>query len=359
LELIHKSAQRCQKIVQSLLSFARRHQPERKLSNVNSLVETTVDFLQYQLRTSNIEVVTRLDPNLPQTMLDPHQIQQVILNILNNARQAIEGHRPNGRVTIITERAGSNLRIIFQDNGPGIAEENLSKLFDPFFTTKEVGKGTGLGLSLCYGIVKEHGGTIQVRSKPGEGATFVVELPLISSTEETGVKPEASLAERPLTREGAGRKVLVIDDEEAILEMMREELSQSGYEVDVARDGESALKQLGQTPYDLTLCDWKMPGLNGQQIYERVRVFNPALSERMVFITGDVINDSAQKFLRERKKVCLSKPFSLMEFREAIGEALENPKVESPGGRPPGPKEGRNARGQRSDKGRNGGFDKG
>jgi len=263
-----------------------------------------------------------LDPNLPQTMLDPHQIQQVILNILNNARQAIEGHRPNGRVTIITERAGSNLRIIFQDNGPGIAEENLSKLFDPFFTTKEVGKGTGLGLSLCYGIVKEHGGTIQVRSKPGEGATFVVELPLISSTEETGVKPEASLAERPLTREGAGRKVLVIDDEEAILEMMREELSQSGYEVDVARDGESALKQLGQTPYDLTLCDWKMPGLNGQQIYERVRVFNPALSERMVFITGDVINDSAQKFLRERKKVCLSKPFSLMEFREAIVEAL-------------------------------------
>jgi signal transduction histidine kinase len=322
LELIHKSAQRCQKIVQSLLSFARRHQPERKLSDVNSLVETTVDFLQYQLRTSNIEVATRVDPGLPQTMLDPHQIQQVFLNILNNARQAIEGHRPNGRVTIITERAGANVRVILQDNGPGIAEENLSKLFDPFFTTKEVGKGTGLGLSLCYGIVKEHGGTIQVRSKPGEGATFIVELPLISSAEETGVKPEACLAERPSIREGAGRKVLVIDDEEAILEMMREELSQSGYEVDVARDGESALKRLGQTPYDLTLCDWKMPGLNGQQIYERVRVLNPALSERMVFITGDVINDSAQKFLRERKKVCLSKPFSLMEFREAIGEAL-------------------------------------
>jgi two-component system NtrC family sensor kinase len=322
LELIHKSAQRCQKIVQSLLSFARRHQPERKLSDVNSLVETTVDFLQYQLRTSNIEVVTRLDPGLPQTMLDPHQIQQVFLNILNNARQAIEGHRPNGRVTIITERAGANVRVVLQDNGPGIADENLSKLFDPFFTTKEVGKGTGLGLSLCYGIVKEHGGTIQVRSKPGEGATFIVELPLISSAEETGVKPEASMGERPLMREGAGRKVLVIDDEEAILEMMREELSQNGYEVDVARDGESALKRLGQTPYDLTLCDWKMPGLNGQQIYEQVRVLNPALSERMVFITGDVINDSAQKFLRERKKVCLSKPFSLMEFREAIGEAM-------------------------------------
>jgi signal transduction histidine kinase len=322
LELIHKSAQRCQKIVQSLLSFARRHQPERKLSDVNSLVETTVDFLQYQLRTSNIEVVTRLDPNLPQTMLDPHQIQQVLLNILNNARQAIESHLPNGRVTVTTDRAGAILRVIFQDNGPGIAEENLSKLFDPFFTTKEVGKGTGLGLSLCYGIVKEHGGTIQVRSRPGEGATFVVELPLISSTEEAEAKPEESLTVRPLVREGAGRKVLVIDDEEEILEMVREELSQSGYEVDVARDGESALKQLGQTLYDLTLCDWKMPGLNGQQIYERVRVFNPALSERMVFITGDVINDSAQKFLRERKKVCLSKPFSLMEFREAIVEAL-------------------------------------
>jgi CheY-like chemotaxis protein len=116
--------------------------------------------------------------------------------------------------------------------------------------------------------------------------------------------------------------VLVIDDEEAILQMVREALSEHGYEVDVARDGESALLRLNNTPYDLALCDWKMPGLNGQQVYEKIRASNPALSDRIIFITGDVINDKTQKFLQERKKVCLSKPFSLTEFRDAIGRAL-------------------------------------
>jgi len=322
LEMINKSAQRCHKIVQSLLSFARRRAPERKLSSINELVESAVEFLQYQLRTSNIEVVTRLDPHLPKALVDPHQIQQVFLNVINNARQAIEGHQPKGSVRINTETCGHVCRITFQDNGPGVSERNLSKVFDPFFTTKEVGKGTGLGLSLCYGIIKEHGGAISVRSRPGEGATFVIELPLAAATEETVEKKEHPIVAPASTTEGLGKKVLVIDDEEAILQMVRETLSEHGYEVDVARDGESALSRLGQTSYDLALCDWKMPGLNGQQIYERVRATNPALSERMIFITGDVINDKTEKFLRESQRVCLSKPFSLVEFRAAISKAL-------------------------------------
>ncbi len=327
LEMIHKSALRCTKIVQSLLSFARRHQPERKLSNVNELVEAAVEFLQYQLRTSNIEVVTRLDPNLPKTMLDPHQVQQVFLNITNNARQAIEAHQPKGRITITSEQCGQNLRVTFQDNGPGIPEGHLSKVFDPFFTTKEVGKGTGLGLSLCYGIIHEHGGTITVRSRPGEGAMFVIELPVAAAPAAAATEAPARVEPAPALEagvnrlEGAGKKVLVIDDEEAILEMVRDTLSGHGYDVDIARDGETALNRLRQVPYDLALCDWKMPGLNGQQVYEQLRATNPALSERMVFITGDVINDKAQKFLTERHKVCLSKPFSLAEFRAAVGKA--------------------------------------
>jgi two-component system, NtrC family, sensor kinase len=322
LELIHKSAVRCQKIVQSLLSFARKHQPERKLSNANTLVENAVDFLSYQLRTSNIELITRLDPRLPNTMLDPHQMQQVFLNIINNGRQAIEAHRPKGRIIVTTQASADHLRVTFQDDGPGIAEENLAKLFDPFFTTKEVGKGTGLGLSLCYGIVKEHGGQISVRSKLGEGATFVIELPLASVAEEPAPAPEPAPATLPARVSGAGKKVLVIDDEEPILEMVRAALSAEGFQVDVARDGEAALRRVSQTPYDLALCDWKMPGLSGEQVYERVRASNPALSERMIFITGDVISDRIQKFLCERNKVCLSKPFSLGEFRSAIDKAL-------------------------------------
>ena len=323
LDMIHKSAMRCQKIVQSLLSFARRHQPERKLSSINELVENAVEFLQYQLRTSNIEVTTRLAADLPRTMLDPHQIQQVFLNILNNARQAIEGHQPKGSVRISTETCGNNVRISFQDNGPGIPEKDLSKVFDPFFTTKEVGKGTGLGLSLCYGIIKEHGGTINIRSKPGEGALFVLELPLVSSTQDAvPARKELPSVAASNVREGAGKKILVIDDEEAILEMVRETLSENGYEVDIARDGESALRHSRLTSYDLALCDWRMPGLNGQEVYEQLQVSNPALSERMIFITGDVINEKALAFLRDRHKVCLAKPFSLLEFRAAIGKAM-------------------------------------
>jgi two-component system NtrC family sensor kinase len=322
LEMIHKSALRCQKVVQNLLSFARRHKPERKLSSINELVEGAIDILQYQMRTSNIEVVPRLDPHLPQALVDPHQLQQVFLNIINNARQSIEAHQPKGCVRITSETSGENVRIAFQDNGPGIPEANLSKLFDPFFTTKEVGKGTGLGLSICYGIVKDHGGKIMVCSKPGEGATFIVELPLAHETTGQHNTNQAPTLPATIGREGAGKKVLVIDDEEPILQMVRETLAVHGYEVDIARDGETALRRLDQTAYDLTLCDWKMPGLNGQQVYERVRASNPALSDRMIFFTGDIINERAQSFLRERKKVCLSKPFSLVEFRTAVRQAL-------------------------------------
>jgi signal transduction histidine kinase len=322
LDMIHKSALRCQKIVQSLLSFSRRHAPERRLSSVNDLVESALDILRYQMRTSNIEVTTRLDSSLPPALVDPHQLQQVFVNIINNARQAIEGYRPAGWVKISTEAVGGMARVIIQDNGPGIPEENLSRVFDPFFTTKPVGTGTGLGLSLCYGIIKEHGGSISIQSKPGNGATFVIQLPLASEGHAATGELEEAVASPEFSREGRGKKVLVIDDEEPILQMVAEALSGHGYQVDVARDGESALTRIAQTSYDLALCDWKMPGLNGQQVYERIRSSNPALSERMIFITGDVINERAQKFLQERKKACLSKPFSLGEFRAAINRAL-------------------------------------
>src|SRR5262249_45312694 len=138
-------------------------------------------------------------------------------------------------------------------------------------------------------------------------------LPLATGEGATDEKAPAAAGQPALaaSREGAGKKVLVIDDEDAILEMVRDTLAESGYEVDIARDGETGLNRLQKTPYDLTLCDWKMPGLSGQQVYERLRATNPALSERMIFITGDVINDKTQKFLADRKKLCLSKPFSI------------------------------------------------
>lgn len=322
LGLILSSAQRCKKIVQSLLTFARLHPAERKLANVNALLQDAVEFMQYQCRTSNIELVTRLDPSLPEVMLDSHQMQQVFLNILNNSRQAIEAKGTPGRVLISTQRLSPRMRIVFEDDGPGIAEENLPKLFNPFFTTKDIGQGTGLGLSLCYGVVTEHGGTIQAQSKFGQGATFIIDLPLGATVEALPLKAIGPAPQPLVLEQGQGKRVLVIDDEEPILEIIRSELLQQGYQVDIAQDGEAALRCISQTHYDLALCDWKMPGLSGGDVYERLQTSNPALCERFVFITGDVISERVRKFLRQRSRTCLLKPFSLAEFRNAVEHAL-------------------------------------
>src|SRR6185437_1808141 len=323
LEMIHKCALRCQKIVQALLGFARRSTPERKAVCVNQLVEAAVEILFYQLRTSNVEAILDLDPDLPHAMVDPHQIQQVFVNLLNNARQAIEAHQPKGWIKVITAKNDGYVRVIIQDNGPGISEQNLSKIFDPFFTTKEVGKGTGLGLSLVYGIIREHGGSIVPRSRPGEGATFIIELPVTAKPAEVAT-PETPdpVIHLGKGQEGVGKRILVIDDEEPILQMVREALTPQGYEVDLAPDGATALRCIAEKKYDVALCDWKMPGLNGQQVYERARAVNPALSDRIIFITGDIINERTRKFLEQQNKICLPKPFTIAEFRLAIKKVL-------------------------------------
>lgn len=321
LEMIHKSALRCQRIVQSLLSFARRHQPEKKLTGINKLLEGAVEFLAYQLRTSSIEVHLTLDPNLPQAFADPHQLQQVFVNIINNARQAIEAHSPKGWVRVSSERHGDLIELVFQDSGPGIPETHLSKIFDPFFTTKEVGKGTGLGLSLCYGIIKEHGGNIRVESRPGEGARFIIDLPVAAPAAESPGEGVTTFFTKPATREGEGKRVLIVDDELPILEVLSETLGEYGYDVETVSNGEAALQRLTRNRYDLALCDWKMPGLSGRAVYEQLQTVNPEMCQRMIFITGDVINERTQNFLKSENRACLSKPFSLAEFRAAVKAA--------------------------------------
>jgi two-component system, NtrC family, sensor kinase len=317
---IVSNSQRCHKIVQSLLSFARQRAPERKFANLNDLVENTLSFLQYELRTSNIAILRQLDPELPPVFVDAHQVQQVFLNLITNASQAMQAHRNAGELRITTESLPGKVRVTFEDNGPGIPEENLPKIFDPFFTTKEVGKGTGLGLSLCYGIVQEHGGTIVARSTPGKGSTFVVDLPAAREARPVET-PSSSSAPSPAPNvpvEPNGKRILAIDDEEDILELINDVLTAGGYDVQTARDGETGLQRLATSRFDLILCDWKMPGLNGEQVYERLCAIDPAAAKRFVFMTGDVINERTQRFLRDNGKLCVAKPFSLEEFQSIV-----------------------------------------
>jgi len=179
-ETIYREAQRASRITTSLLRFARRNRPDKRLISINEVVERALELHAYRMKLSNIEVLVELAPDLPMTMADSDQMHQVFVNIITNAEQAMTEAHSKGKLRIKTQRVDEMVQAAFADDGPGIPEDNLKSIFDPFFTTKEVGSGTGLGLSTCYGIVREHGGHMYARSKPGEGATLVVEIPIVS-----------------------------------------------------------------------------------------------------------------------------------------------------------------------------------
>jgi signal transduction histidine kinase len=187
-ETIYRESQRASRITSNLLAFARKHNPEKSLISINDVIEKSLELQLYRLKVNNIEVVKDLDPELPMTMVDYYQMQQVFTNIITNAEQAMTQAHGKGKLVITSQSLGEFIRVTFTDDGPGNTEENLKRLFDPFFTTKEVGEGTGLGLSICYGIIQEHGGRIYAENKPDEGMTFVVEIPIVpevSSVKET------------------------------------------------------------------------------------------------------------------------------------------------------------------------------
>jgi PAS domain S-box-containing protein len=179
LQTIYKESQRAAKITSNLLSFARKRKPEKRFISINEVLDKSLELHSYRMKVNNIEVVKELQPNLPWTMADFHQMQQVFVNIITNAEQAMTKAHGKGKLIVKTQEKGNVIQIIFSDDGPGISEEDLKSIFNPFFTTKEVGEGTGLGLSICYGIVQEHGSALYAKSKLGDGATFTVEMPIV------------------------------------------------------------------------------------------------------------------------------------------------------------------------------------
>jgi len=216
------------------------------------------------------------------------------------------------------------VRVEFSDNGPGIRPENISRIFDPFFTTKPVGKGTGLGLSLSYGMIQEHGGRISVRSELGHGATFEIDLPVAAEAAGRGRDLPRPAAARVRKAAGtSGRRILVVDDEEWILILARELLESGGHEVETVLGGEQAIAALRRRKFDVIVCDWKMPGLNGINFYEQLLATDRAMADRVLFMSGDIINDTFQAFLRRHGKTCLPKPFPIGEFQGAVEAMLK------------------------------------
>lgn len=324
LDRIAKSAHRCHKIVHSLLSFARQEAPERKLVALHTIVEEVLEIMAYDLRTSNVTIVKEFAASLPPIMADPHQLQQVFVNILGNARQAIEPIQREGQIIVRTHSENGWVTIEFQDNGPGIRPEHLARIFDPFFTTKPAGKGTGLGLSLSYGLIQEHGGRISARSELGHGAAFIIELPVAASATPPTLRRSSTPWPFPQAPRSSGQSVLVIDDEQWILDLAGELMRSEGHTVELTSSGQQALELIARQKFDVIVSDWKMPGLNGIRLYEQIAATHPEMAKRIFFMTGDVVNDTFQAFLQQNQLICLSKPFAIVEFRAAVARMFKN-----------------------------------
>ena len=318
LQKISREAERARRIVQNLLTFARRHKPEKTLVDINSIVEDTIEIRAYEMKVNNITVIPDLDRQGPRTMADFHQLQQVFLNLLNNAIDAMCVDSAGGTLTVKTSRQDDHITVAISDTGPGIGKDHIRKVFDPFFTTKDVGKGTGLGLSIAYGIVQEHGGSLKVESR--DGATFTVKLPIIEEETKDSPPPIEEEKRRGRTRR---RKILVADDEETIAELVANLLSKEGHHVDRALSGAEALELLSSAKYDLIVSDVRMPGLGGKELYRLLADKGRNMQERVIFITGDTSNPDTQDFLAETGAVHISKPFTLDELKRVIHRVLD------------------------------------
>lgn len=315
---ILSEAERAAKIVRNLLTFARKHHTTRGRIDVNQVVRETLSLRAYDQRVSNIETIDALATGLPYVFADPHHVKQVLLNLIINAEQAMLG--ANGRGTLVTrtwhdkERRAVVLEV--NDDGPGVPADFQAKIFDPFFTTKAVGKGTGLGLTVAYALVQEHGGRIRIQSEPGQGASFFVEFP----TDGTVGDPQPQPQPQASTLHPQGLRVLVVEDEPALAAAVSEALTDSGFRVDQASDGQDALDRIAGQVYDLLICDLKMPRIDGPELYRRVLDSSPALARRMVFVTGDVAGTDAEPFLEQTHCRWLAKPFRLAELLRIVRE---------------------------------------
>ncbi len=305
-ETIHKEAKRAAKIVSNLLLFARQRDPERTSTDLNRVMVDTLELRRYVLRTQQVEVVTELDPNLPLVWADSFQLQQVVLNLLTNAEHALRGVDGGRRITLATRRVGHRVVASVADTGPGIPHAALDHIFNPFFTTKAVGEGTGLGLSISDGIVRQHGGQITVRSTPGNGATFSIELPMTTPPARDGtVNPQEELLR------AAPRTLLIVDDESSIRRALTRYLEREGHTVDAVATGAEALQLTRERRYDGILLDLRMPEQSGDSVYAALLESDRDHAERVVFATGDVESDAAREFLRTAKRPYVSKPFVL------------------------------------------------
>lgn len=335
LQTIFHEARRASHIVKDLLTFARRQEAGQRASvSINDIVDYIMSTRRYALETRGIILELSLAPSLPTVVADPIQIEQVVLNLVVNAEQALvlrldagrgaheDGSSPRqGRITVRTALDGNVVSLEVTDTGIGIAPEDLPRIWDPFWTTKEEGEGTGLGLPVVHGIITALGGAIEVTSNLGEGSRFLVRLPAA----DIGIDPEpvqrSDLAEvsehalKPLD-------ILVVDDEDPILRFLEQYLSSRGHAVLTASEGTQALKLAEGMDFDVVICDIRMPGMDGYEVLSRLRALPKGDSIRCIVSTGVNVGPAEQARLDELGVAAvIGKPYEIEQLREVVEAA--------------------------------------
>jgi signal transduction histidine kinase len=325
------AAQRGRRVVQSLVTFARHGQVESDWHSPRDLVERVLDLKRSAFRTGELALEVEYDPAMPMLLCDGPQIQQALLNIVINAEQALAGrHNPLVVIHVYTANApvedpsilpdlqrasgspqGERMVVIdIADNGPGLPAHVVDRLFEPFVTTRPVGQGTGMGLAIAFAVVAQHGGVLRVASTPARGTTFRMVLP-VERKPEGQIQPLAPVAKAP------GR-VLVIDDEPAIVDLVTRLLARNGYTVLGVQRGRMAFDELQRQFYDTILCDIRMPDMDGIAFHRQLQELQLERRPRLVIMTGDTSNARTEDFLRHYDLAVLRKPFTRQELLEVI-----------------------------------------
>jgi two-component system NtrC family sensor kinase len=322
---LFKQAQRTHRVVQNLLSFARQRKPQREEVDIRKVLDETLALRDYDLKINNIGVEREAPSEPALVVADPHQIEQVFLNIINNAVDAILETGRTGKVKIRVYSQNGHVCAQFSDNGPGL--KDAKRIFDPFYTTKGVGKGTGLGLSICYGIVKEHGGDITAHNAPAGGAVIEVKLPVA-----VAALPEPEL-EKPVVRprEGAiSGRVLLVEEEEAVLEFERDVLSGAGAAVVIARNSQDVKARLLSEPFDAVILTAKIGEWNAKESCNWLKENCPNMNGHVLFTFSNGVDQSdARTFLQENSVPYLVKPFQMAELIAQTRKLLQ--KVQAAG----------------------------
>jgi len=317
---LFKQAQRTHRVVQNLLSFARQRKPQRDEVDIRQVLEETLTLRDYDLKSNNIQVQSEL-PSEPATVVaDPHQIEQVFLNIINNAVDAILETGHNGALKIRITSQNGHVSTQFIDDGAGIKDPK--RIFDPFYTTKSVGKGTGLGLSICYGIVKEHGGDIQASNNPEGGAMIEVKLPAAVATAAAPEAPKAA----PRLHEGAvSGRVLLVEEEEAVLEFERDVLTGAGASVVTAKNAEDVKTRLLSEPFDAVIMSGKMSNQwNAKESYPWLKENCSGMETHILYtFSNSVEPGDGRTFLQENSIPYLVKPFEVAELISQARKLLQ------------------------------------